>query len=450
MKKILSLIVAILFIAFSYTYANDKNSKNLINEISNQSININSFISAPKLLKPEKDSRFGIDSEPVKFLWSYVYLANKYYIEFDLSDSFENPVGGLFVDSNMLDLSELITQEQWAPINLTIYWRVYAIDRFGDWSEPSEIFWFHKTTIEPPTLQEPIDGAILPPDSRFVTMQWLTVPNAKYYEIQFLGDDKGKNIYGSFYWDYSRYDSWNNIDQSLFLYSYFTVYWRVSAIDEMNRKGPWSEIWQFTKLGFRRFLAYGDSITGGYGSSSFDDGFGGYPPILLEMLKNMDNNVTVISDWFSGGKAEHGAWYAEDIFLEHLPSVVIINFGIVDIVDPGNCSEPFNCKTIENLDSIAQTALSLNITPILTTLIPLNPEGERAFLQPKVIELNEKIRELAQENNYELVDLEQIFYEEGGDNLSELYFDWVHPNDEGYRIIAEAIYTLIRDHWGQW
>jgi lysophospholipase L1-like esterase len=106
------------------------------------------------------------------------------------------------------------------------------------------------------------------------------------------------------------------------------------------------------------------------------------------------------------------------------------------------CKASPPCFTIDSLRDIALSARGSRSLPILSTIIPANPNGA---LQPErnewVATQNVKIRALAKELNIPLADPEPLFTKDP--SFDRLYFDHVHPNNSGYDHIAEAFFQAI-------
>ena len=58
---------------------------------------------------------------------------------------------------------------------------------------------------------------------------------------------------------------------------------------------------------------------------------------------------------------------------------------------------------------------------------------------------NREVRNLAAEYGTVLVDLEAAFTKDGPPDKSGLYADHVHPNDEGYQVMADTFFEAMTD-----
>jgi hypothetical protein len=77
----------------------------------------------------------------------------------------------------------------------------------------------------------------------------------------------------------------------------------------------------------------------------------------------------------------------------------------------------------------------------LATLIPGRPGQSRSGAVPLIPPTNDKIRQLASSESVTLVDLYQGF---GGSPDPYIDVDGLHPNEAGYRRIAEIFFDGIR------
>jgi lysophospholipase L1-like esterase len=99
---------------------------------------------------------------------------------------------------------------------------------------------------------------------------------------------------------------------------------------------------------------------------------------------------------------------------------------------------------VENLRHMVGTVESLDSLPVVATIIPANPNGTAAAERNEWLRrINERIRTMAREEGAALADLHAAFLREP--DLAALFADHVHPNDRGYRVIADEYFrTLTR------
>jgi lysophospholipase L1-like esterase len=187
-----------------------------------------------------------------------------------------------------------------------------------------------------------------------------------------------------------------------------------------------------------RYLAFGDSITEGEGSSSGE----GYPPFLEDRLRAHFGAGELRVDAVPGSTSDEGALRIARA-LRNQPAFTLILYGTNDWYD---CDEPAACYTTDALAAMVQQVKSAGGLPVLATIIPVNA-GYDARVPPRrneyVAEQNKLIRTLASQEGALLVDLEPAFYKAAGNDLSQLFDDHVHPNDRGYEIIADEFFKAL-------
>jgi acyl-CoA thioesterase-1 len=183
-----------------------------------------------------------------------------------------------------------------------------------------------------------------------------------------------------------------------------------------------------------RYLAFGDSITEGDGSSDRQ----GYQPILERRLIAHFGRATVIKDGLTATRSDDGADRLGDS-LTVRPAYVLIHYGSNDW-NEGRCKFSPPCYTIDMLRSMVRQVKAIQAIPVVATIIPANPaiSPDRVAW---VASQDERIRAMAREEGALLADLEAAFKRQA--DLSRLYVDHVHPNDAGYQIMAEEFFNAI-------
>lgn len=186
------------------------------------------------------------------------------------------------------------------------------------------------------------------------------------------------------------------------------------------------------------YMAFGDSITRGDGSDA-----GGYPRMLQALLGNHFGVVTVSNRGADSTNSFEAVERIRRNLVGSRPAFTLVLYGTNDWHAP-QCQESAaapGCPTIANLREVLDEVKGFGSRPFLATIPPvnpaLNPEGRNRW----VAESNERIRALAQQEGAFLVDLEKAFLAQS--NLAGLFSDHVHPNDAGYRVMAEAFFEAI-------
>ena len=186
-----------------------------------------------------------------------------------------------------------------------------------------------------------------------------------------------------------------------------------------------------------QYLAFGDSITRGDGSSDTH----GYPPRLQAKLTAHFGYAEVRN---RGAEATNSFEAVERINNNNNlrnDAYALILYGTNDWNIPGCQDSPATCPTIENLRKVVVRVKAAGTLPFIATLIPTNPAVNPGRNQ-WIATINTGIKALAQEQGAFLVDLYQGFQNQGGD-LSRFFSDPVHPNDAGYDVIANGFFEAI-------
>jgi lysophospholipase L1-like esterase len=185
------------------------------------------------------------------------------------------------------------------------------------------------------------------------------------------------------------------------------------------------------------YLAFGDSITGGEGSS---DGMG-YASRLQGKLQGHLGRATIIRDGLSGTRSNRGSDRLPDSLTER-PAYTLIHYGTNDW-NVGECKLNPPCFTIDSLRTMVRDVKGRQGLPVLATIIPGNPAYTETQPQRNewVAAMDVRIRELARTEGAVLADLEPAFLHAPA--WPALFTDHIHPNDVGYEVMAQAFFEAI-------
>jgi acyl-CoA thioesterase-1 len=187
------------------------------------------------------------------------------------------------------------------------------------------------------------------------------------------------------------------------------------------------------------YMGFGDSITVGVGSS---DGTG-YLDVLVRRLRDHFGVAGVINDGIEATRSNAGALRVARSLRVNQPAFLLIHYGTNDWND-ATCRNSFPCFTIDSLRAIVEACQAARTLPMLATIIPPNT-GFNPFASPErqvwVHMMDALIRDLARQEGALLVDLEAAFLAQP--DLSALFVDHVHPNDAGYKIMADTFFSAI-------
>ncbi|MDH4945086.1 arylesterase [Sulfurimonas sp. C5] len=165
-------------------------------------------------------------------------------------------------------------------------------------------------------------------------------------------------------------------------------------------------------------LAFGDSLTAGYGASSGKD----YPSQLQRL-----SGIKVINAGISGEVSADGLKRLPELLQQYKPQVVILCHGGNDILRK---------KSIHQLQENLRQMIVLAQNNGAEVLLVAVPNFGLLGLSP--LSLYEVLAD-----EYKLMFAEDVLSDVLGKN--QLKSDTIHPNDKGYKVIAERFYKILSD-----
>jgi lysophospholipase L1-like esterase len=182
------------------------------------------------------------------------------------------------------------------------------------------------------------------------------------------------------------------------------------------------------------YLAFGDSIT--------SDG-SGWDGLLESDLRASWGKATVERDGAAGTKSSVGAARLGTSLSHARPAYVLILYGTNDWNEP-ECREEFPCFTITALRSMVLQARDRGAVAVVGTIPPVNPayadrnpEARNAW----VTRMNEQVRAMARQERVPIAEVHGEFLKQA--SLPELFDDFLHPNDAGFRAIARSFFSAV-------
>ena len=184
----------------------------------------------------------------------------------------------------------------------------------------------------------------------------------------------------------------------------------------------------------RVYVAFGDSITDGYGVSR------GFVSFLTERISKTfpELELITVNTGMSGDTSRGGLYRLGRDVLDHRPVLVTINFGVNDAfsgISPGQFAD--------NLREMVARIRGNGCERILMLSSEAIPEE---WADEQVLPYWEAMRSLAQETGCVYADVHGRWVEElqGGRSESELIIPGdLHPNEEGHRLIAESVFEAM-------
>lgn len=187
------------------------------------------------------------------------------------------------------------------------------------------------------------------------------------------------------------------------------------------------------------YMAYGDSITDGCGSTDMT----GYRSTLENDLRGHFNRAVIVNQSFPGTRSMFGANHISASLGGVRPSYALILYGTNDWNDH-DCRSNFPCFTIDSLRTMVRYTEAANALPFLATIIPANTGFDQRAPPERnvwVAQMNDLIRPMAAQEGAVLVDLYAAFMAQP--NFKQLMSDHVHPNDMGYAVMASEWFKAI-------
>ena len=187
------------------------------------------------------------------------------------------------------------------------------------------------------------------------------------------------------------------------------------------------------------YLAFGDSITWGEGSS---DG-SGYVDELQADLRAFWGKATAIKDGVPGTKSNKGESRLGISLNANRPAYVLILYGTNDWNDP-ECRDTPPCYTVEALRSMVLQTRDAGAFPVVGTIPPVNPsytDRDPAARNDWVRGMNDLVRAMAKQQGAPVADVHAEFLKQA--SLPALFTDYLHPNDAGFRLITSSFFGAI-------
>jgi lysophospholipase L1-like esterase len=190
-----------------------------------------------------------------------------------------------------------------------------------------------------------------------------------------------------------------------------------------------------------RYLAFGDSITEGDGSSSGN----GYRNLLQNRLRTHFGDAEFIAMAAPGTRSNFGAARLPRSLSRSDPAYTLVIYGTNDW-NADECRDVAGppCFTVDSLRSMVRSIKGARSLPVVGTIIPVNtgfdprvPESRNEWVR----DVNDLIRPMVEEEGAVLADLYEAFMEVP--DFHTLFEDHVHPNDAGYEIIATVLFEAL-------
>lgn len=194
---------------------------------------------------------------------------------------------------------------------------------------------------------------------------------------------------------------------------------------------------------FKRILCFGDSYTFGTTSRAIPglatlSPIEGYVPKLARLLEaEFGKGTKLINSGLGGEDTTEGLARLPGELKIYEPDLVLLFLGVVDM----GAEDPRFTDMRNNLADMMHLILRSDIEVIIGTYPALDPEGFRGKMAaPHVPRLNTIIRQEANKQGVRVAGHELAFRKKPG----LLGTDGLHPNDNGYELMAETWFEVIQ------
>lgn len=192
-----------------------------------------------------------------------------------------------------------------------------------------------------------------------------------------------------------------------------------------------------------KWLAIGDSITYGEGDNGRS---------YADCIAKSHNNISVEKKAIGGLRTKELVIYAQNGYLEteKKPDLVTVLIGTNDYGTNVNLEEYEN-DLVALIDTLK--GLFPDIKIVLLTPLYRDYFGKRTNIIPSMVNENgntlyeyaELIKKNAIQRGVDVLELNEEDYI-NKDNLRELTVDGLHPNQKGYKLIAENVYNELKNN----
>jgi len=193
----------------------------------------------------------------------------------------------------------------------------------------------------------------------------------------------------------------------------------------------------------KKFVGFGDSITYGYLNSSPNPELGYIPRLKILINNQLFDDGNIINEGIPAEKTTDAIERYEQVLLLNKGKYIMFHEGTNDSI---RTNEIPVSTTIYNISYMMDKTLEYNIKPILSTIIPRDP-NDSLTRRGRGIRISEGIRAIALEKDIPLIDFWDIFdnYPITDGGYYSLMSDCVHPSEKGYQLMAEKWLESLKD-----
>ena len=189
----------------------------------------------------------------------------------------------------------------------------------------------------------------------------------------------------------------------------------------------------------------GDSITHywEYDSKTQKKKIGG-----LDTYKKYFSNYKVLNLGFSGDRTQHALWIAsQSPCLNNIkPKMVSVMIGTNNIGHNSSTPEATAAGITKVVEALRARLPEAKI--LLFGVFPRNPKANHPY-RAKIKTINDTICKLADDKNIFYCDITEKFLDKKGNLPNSMMPDYLHPNDNGYEVWAQAMMPYVEKFVGK-
>jgi lysophospholipase L1-like esterase len=167
-----------------------------------------------------------------------------------------------------------------------------------------------------------------------------------------------------------------------------------------------------------------------------------YPSQLKFLLAGrytaQQHQIEVFDEGVGGETTDVGIFRLPRALNADAADVLLVQEGVNDLHARGAAAIPV---VVNNVRAMVREARSRGLVVFVGTLLPERPGGRSAGAPTLIAPTNDQLREMATAERAVLVDLYDAFGGVAGTLIGD---DGLHPNEAGYRKIAETFFDAIQ------
>ena len=175
----------------------------------------------------------------------------------------------------------------------------------------------------------------------------------------------------------------------------------------------------------------------------------GIPNVVINSGVGSSHTGSIKDNDFA--KVVHAMDRFDKAVLAHHADWVTINFGLNDAYQDKGINGPSRIPLDKYMANLSYFIDEIKKDNGRVMVLPPNPVGSKLerFRYERVKQYRKAARKVARKKNVHFIDSWKLFYghtRKDPKGIDSLLPDAVHPNDEGHKLIAEALFKVISKH----